>query len=119
MSKSFLAFVEGLAEPRVATANSCWCPAADVYRTKMGWLVKYDLAGVDPNEIQLVCHGSRLTISGSRRDVVVQQHLCSYSMEISYNRFERTLELPADIETAMTRTEYRHGMLLVWLESHG
>jgi HSP20 family protein len=119
MNKSFLAFVEELAETRVGAASSCWCPEADVYRTKTGWLVKYDLAGVDPKEIQLVCQGHRLTISGSRRDAIVQQHLCSYSMEISYNRFERTLELPTEIEAATIRTEYRHGMLLVWLESCG
>ena len=95
--------------------RGCWQPAADVYRTLTGWLVKFDLAGICPTEIQLHRQGRRLMVSGSRRDALVQQGLCSYSLEINYNRFQRTVELPADIEATEVKTEYRDGMLLVWL----
>ena len=36
-----------------------------------------------------------------------------YHMEISYSTFERTLELPVDLEPARIATEYKDGMLLV------
>ncbi len=36
-------------------------------------------------------------------------------MEISYNRFERTLELPCEMDTMTVATQYRDGMLLVRL----
>lgn len=27
---------------------ACWCPSADIYRGQERWLVKFDLAGVQP-----------------------------------------------------------------------
>ncbi|GIW98939.1 MAG: hypothetical protein KatS3mg111_2272 [Pirellulaceae bacterium] len=96
--------------------GSCWVPAADVYRTPSGWLVKFDLAGVNPSDLELQRHGHRLCIRGTRRDVLVQTGVQSYSLEISYNRFERTVHFPTEIESAHVSTEYRDGMLLVRLE---
>jgi HSP20 family protein len=98
------------------TPMAPWRPPADVYRTSQGWLIKFELAGVRPEEIRLVAGGRKLTVSGVRRDVRVEEGQCSYSMEISYNRFERTLELPCEAESFHLRTDYRDGMLMVWLE---
>jgi len=36
-----------------------------------------------------------------------------YSMEISYSRFERSIELPLDLDRSEIRTEYRDGMFLL------
>ena len=33
-----------------AGAQTCWRPSADVYRFPRGWLLKFDLAGVDMEE---------------------------------------------------------------------
>jgi HSP20 family protein len=117
MARTFLQFVEALERLHAERSSPCtWRPPADVYRTKDGWLVKFDLAGVNPSDVQLVHEGPRLTISGVRRDALVQEGLASYSLEISYNRFERTLELPLDSRQLQARMEYRDGMLLVWLQ---
>ena len=34
-------------------------------------------------------------------------------MEISYSRFERSIDLPINLERCQVETEYRDGMLLV------
>lgn len=104
-----LTSVAGAAQP------GCWHPAADVYRTSNGWLIKFDLAGVSPTELVLKREGRRLTVRGTRRDTLVQKGLSSYSLEINYNRFERAVELPSSIQDDQLTTEYRDGMLLVWL----
>lgn len=96
-----------------------WQPSADIYQTADGWLVKFDLAGVRPDEIELNVSDRRLHIRGVRRDWTIGECQHSYSMEISYNRFERTLEFPCNIQHAETRTEYRDGMLLVRLVCEG
>jgi HSP20 family protein len=105
--------------PAEALAQSYWQPSADIYRTDSGWLVKFDLAGVHPDEIELRLEQHGLTISGVRRDWMIAQCQHSYSMEISYNRFQRTVQLPCEIEHVRTSTEYRDGMLLVRLECEG
>jgi HSP20 family protein len=98
-----------------------WTPAVDVYRVANGWLLKFDLAGVRPGDIKLKVDGRRLTVSGRRGDWVVEESRpCrAYSMEITYSQFERTLELPSEIEHLQIRTEYRDGMLLVSLQEQG
>jgi HSP20 family protein len=99
-----------------ATDQGCWRPSADIHRTATGWLVKFDLAGVRPDEIELRVSQRQLTISGVRRDWSISECQHSYSMEISYNRFQRTLDLPCDVQQAKTSMDYRDGMLLVRLQ---
>jgi HSP20 family protein len=101
------------------TAEECrrvdWRPAADVYATRCGWLVKFDLAGVRPQDIEVTARGGRLTVRGARRDCTLEEGQRHYSLEISYNRFERSLDLPFNVEAARITTDYRDGMLLVHL----
>jgi HSP20 family protein len=92
-----------------------WRPPADVYRIRGGWLVKLDLAGVRAEDLEVLASGRMLTVRGARRDLVIEESAHSYSMEISYSRFERTIELPQRLEAARIVTEYRDGMLLVRL----
>lgn len=108
-----------LAHPLLATSDAfqeiCWRPATDVHETDEGWLVKFDLAGVQPGDIELSVCGRALTVSGVRRDWSVAGRRHSYCMEIRYNRFSRTIEFPTDLAEADISMEYRDGMLLVRL----
>ena len=92
--------------------DPCWCPAADIYRGNRGWLIKFDLAGVRPQDIHLHFEGRRLMVHGERRDLSVVEGQQAYSMEIAYNRFQRSVELPCDLKDVEIRSEYRDGMLL-------
>ena len=98
-----------------AFRSTAWRPAVDVFQTRDGWLLKYELAGVSPREIELGIRGRTIVLRGMRRDVHIDDQQKSYSMEISYNQFERSLEMPCDLDTMNVSTEYRDGMLLVRL----
>jgi HSP20 family protein len=57
--------------------------------------------------------GSRLTVRGARRDWR-QDEICNcYLMEITYSHFERTIELPENIQSARIEATHREGMLLI------
>lgn len=90
-----------------------WQPLIDVYELRDGWLLKADLAGVRPNEVNVSVTGRVVTIHGLRRDSCVEEGCCHYRMEISYSQFERSIELPADPGPTTIKTEYRDGMLLI------
>lgn len=98
-----------------------WAPPVDIYRTSDGWLLKFDLAGVRPADFELEASGCRLTVRGVRRDWIVEElGPCSaYSMEIAYSGFERSLELPCELDAMKIDTQYRDGMLLVRLRTAG
>jgi HSP20 family protein len=90
-----------------------WQPSVDVCRDRRKWLIKLELAGVRPEDVQVTTRGNVLTVSGVRRDWSVMEGRKFYSMEISYSRFERSIELPLDLDRSEIRTEYRDGMFLL------
>jgi len=96
--------------------GALWNPAADVYRTEDGWLIKLELAGVQPKEIEVALAGRRLTVRGARRDCEVKDCGQVQSMEITYSGFSRTIDLPCEpalLQGARVETDYRDGMLYV------
>jgi HSP20 family protein len=110
LSKSLLfQFAEHYRETR-------WRPLVDIYRCGHGWLVKFDLAGVRPEDINLTVQSGHLHVAGVRRDLSIPEGR-SWSMEIPYNRFERSIELPCDFERVAIDSEFRDGMLLVTIRT--
>lgn len=97
----------------IDVAPTVWVPHVDVYRRSSNWLVKCDLAGVKAEDLDISVSGSRLTISGVRRDPLAEFGWVHYSMEIPYSRFACSVNLPHDLEQAGMQTEYLDGMLLV------
>ena len=94
-------------------SDRLWQPACDIYRTSEGWVVKFDLAGIDPDEVSVTIVDHKLVVRGTRRDHMLREGVSHYHMEITYSRFERRLSLPCNLESAEVRTEYHNGLLLV------
>lgn len=92
-----------------------WCPAADVYRTQDGWIVKVDLAGIRPGDIDVIIDGRTLRVSGLRRDATCGEGVSHYQLEITYSRFEKMIEFPRSIEHASIERDYRDGLLILHL----
>ena len=92
-----------------------WCPAADVYRTADGWIVKVDLAGIKPSDVEVTVDGDVLRISGSRRDGTCGEGVSHYQLEITYSRFEKMIQFPRSIEHVKVERDYSDGLLTLRL----
>ena len=92
-----------------------WCPAADVYRTADGWIVKVDLAGIKPSDVEVTVDGDVLRIRGSRRDGTCGEGVSHYQLEITYSRFEKMIQFPRSIEHVKVERDYRDGLLTLRL----
>jgi HSP20 family protein len=91
-------------------------PAVDVYYTAdpPRAVVRADLAGIDPNEIELQIRGRELVLAGNRRpesgeDRVYQQ------LEIEHGPFRRVVALGVDVDPDAANASYDDGMLIVEL----
>jgi HSP20 family protein len=94
-----------------------WDPAADVYRTREGWIVKFELAGVAPDELTVEIEGDTLRVGGCRRDEVLTESVFYHQLEITYSRFERVIRFPCPIEGALVDRRYKDGLLILHLRS--
>jgi HSP20 family protein len=109
----YFRLVQGARDKR--PSGRLWCPAADVYRTENGWIVKVDLAGIEPGDVQVTLDGRDLRISGSRRDGTCGEGISHYQLEITYSRFEKMIQFPRSIEHATIERDYHHGLLILRL----
>jgi HSP20 family protein len=106
-----------LSSPADQQGKTCWTPPVDIFRARDGWLLRFELAGVRLEDVELRVSRREITLTGLRRDYMLEEGCSFYSMEISYNRFERVIELPDDLDGARVSLDYRDGLLLVRIVS--
>lgn len=100
---------------RVRPSGRLWNPAADVYRSAEGWIVKLDLAGVCDDDLEIEIDQTSLRVRGCRRDTFFREGFSYHQMEITYSRFEKMIPFPCSIEAASLSHDYRDGFLIVQL----
>ena len=109
-------FAELWQMPRLSRRHSGFRPQIDCYRTERpaAFHVVVDLAGVDPEKVQLFADEGTLIIAGERPRPrspgrVYQQ------MEIDYGRFVRQVALGAEIDVDGAKATYKRGILTIVL----
>lgn len=117
MAKSINRYFHFLASSKNARSSGrLWYPAADVYETPYGWLVKVELAGVAAEDVEIDVQGNQLYIAGCRKDKSCAVGMTYRQMEITYSRFEKSLQFPASIDGARVEHNFDNGLLIIHLK---
>jgi HSP20 family protein len=98
---------------QVRPSGRLWNPAADVYRSGDGWIVKVDLAGVCSDDMEISLSGSSMRIRGCRKDTFYREGFIYHQMEITYSRFEKQIQFPCEIKEDSVGYDYRDGFLII------
>ncbi|HQX55528.1 MAG TPA: Hsp20/alpha crystallin family protein, partial [Pyrinomonadaceae bacterium] len=88
MARSINRNFQFLGTSKNVQSGRLWYPAADVFQTPDGWLVKVELAGVSAEDIELDVQGNVLYIAGCRKDRSCGTGVSYQQMEITYSNFE-------------------------------
>ena len=116
MAKSTNRYFQFLGSSKnVQTSGRLWYPAADVFQTPDGWVVKVELACVSAEEIEIEIQGNSLYIAGCRKDRSCAAGVAYQQMEITYSNFEKTLRFPAPIDGASIEHVFENGLLIIQL----
>ena len=88
-------------------------PSLDVRETDEEVLVRAEIPGVAPGEIQVEIHDDLLTLSGEkRREEKREDERATYS-ERSYGSFRRQVRLPAPADAERAEATHENGVLTV------
>lgn len=114
MESMFADFDETLPE---TTMSYTFIPRIDVTRRDDKIVVRADLPGLSPEDIEIHASEDGLVIEGERRDEVERQQGDVWQSERSYGRFYRLIPMPegADLESAQAR--FDNGVLEVTVKA--
>ncbi len=90
-------------------------PHVDCFRTDEppAVTVIVDLAGVDPDAVEIVVTERTIVVSGERRRPTPGCRMSFRQMEIEYGPFQRRITLAEDVDPAAAEARYEHGLLTV------
>ncbi len=75
------------------------------------FIVRTDLPGIDPKDVDIKVVGDLLTIKGSREDKSETKKGDYFRREIRYGSFERAVTLPEGVKADDLKATYRNGVL--------
>ena len=90
-----------------------WSPALDVLHEGGDVVVRAELPGVKPEEVDITLSRGVLTISGQREAEQERQGQGFYVRERRYGSFRRSLVLPEGIDESKIDARYDNGVLEV------
>jgi HSP20 family protein len=93
------------------TDRQSWTPAVDVVETEDAIVLKAELAGMDPADINIEVQDNVLTVSGERRFQEEVKEDKYYRIERRYGSFSRSLALPPTADETKVEAKYDNGLL--------
>lgn len=91
-------------------APAVWPPAVDVYETPNDVVVRVELPGIDPKDVDIQVTQDALTIKGQYKSEQEEKGRNYYTRELRSGSFVRTLALPGDIQSDQAKASYRNGI---------
>ena len=93
-----------------------WAPAVDVLQRDGDLVVRAELPGVRPEDVDITLENRVLTIRGERREEQDEQRGGYYVRERRHGSFQRSMTLPEGVDEDRVRARYDNGVLEVTIE---
>ena len=105
-----------LEDRRFAAGESVgWTPACDIYEDEEAVTLRFELAGVEPKDVDVRFENGVLTLRGERKLEKEDRRDGYHRIELGYGTFTRSFSLPGTVDAEKIRAESRNGVLVVTL----
>jgi HSP20 family protein len=95
--------------------SGSWAPAVDIFEQDGNIVLKAELPGVDPKDVEVRVENNVLTLRGERRFENEVKRESFHRIERSYGSFGRSFTLPNVIDTEKIKAEFKDGVLRMTL----
>ena len=92
-----------------------WTPAVDIYEDEEALTLRFELAGVEPKDVDIRFENGTLTLQGERKLELEDRRDNYHRIERQYGSFTRGFSLPATVDAEKIKAESRNGVLVVTL----
>jgi len=92
-----------------------WAPALDLAETDTEILVKTEIPGIDPKDMDVAIAGDVLTVKGEKKGEVEEKGKTWHRTERNYGAFQRSITLPCPVDADKVRAEYKNGVLSIMI----
>jgi HSP20 family protein len=92
-----------------------WTPRVDIFEDDEGVSLRFDLAGVEPKDVDIRFENGVLTLRGERKLEKEEKKDNYHRVELSYGTFTRSFSLPQTIDAEKIRADSKNGVLTVYL----
>ena len=114
MDRLWDSFFEGGLRRRTEEAVE-WLPSLDIAETKNEIVVKAEVPGMDPKDIDISLSGGVLTIKGEKKQEKEEKETDYHLIERSYGSFTRLVQLPKEVQSDKISASYKSGILKITL----
>ena len=108
-------FGEGVRHTGEESNLTPWAPAVDIYETENELVVKADLPGVNPQNLDIRVENNILTIRGERKFENKVNEDNYLRVERVYGSFSRSFSLANSVKTEAIKADYQNGVLTLSL----
>jgi HSP20 family protein len=95
--------------------GGAWAPAVDIFERDGNIVLKAELPGVDPKDVQVHLENNVLTLRGERKFDQEVKKESYHRVERSYGAFSRSFHLPTTVDVNNIKADYKDGVLNVAL----
>ena len=92
-----------------------WFRSLDLAETDNELVVKAELPGMDPKDIEISLSDGMLTIKGVKKQEKEEKKSDYHFIERSYGAFTRSIQLPRQVEREKISASYKNGLLRITL----
>ena len=90
-----------------------WTPVLDIVEDKDAIIVKAEIPGIEPKDIQIQLREQWLILKGEKKFEKLTREDQYHRIERAYGAFARTIELPVHVDDTKVMATFRNGLLTI------
>ena len=91
--------------------NSSKIPAAELTVNQDNLVLKLEIPGMKPADINIEATAKSISVSGDRKSEITSEEEGKTRSEFRYGSFQRVIPLPVKIQNTEVKAEYKDGIL--------
>lgn len=113
LEREFLSPLTRRPEAMESLMQTVWAPPIDIIEEPNEVIVKAQIPGIKPENIEVEVDNNMLTLRGEMKRTEEEKKKNFYRREIVEGTFHRQVQLPTEIQPEKASAKFEHGMLIV------